>query len=31
LRQLWLSGTKITDAGLQELQQALPNTNISGP
>jgi hypothetical protein len=31
LRQLWLSGTKVTDAGLKELKQALPKTDIYGP
>ena len=28
LKKLWLTGTKVTDAGVKKLQQALPNCKI---
>ena len=29
LEELWLQGTQVTDAGVQDLQKALPNCHIS--
>jgi len=31
LRHLWLDGTKVTKAGVAELQKALPKCSITGP
>jgi hypothetical protein len=28
LQGLWLTGTKVTDAGVQDLQKALPNLTV---
>jgi len=31
LQWLYLSGTNVTEAGVKELRQALPKTDITGP